>query len=127
MPPFPGVQEFARSVRTPALAGAPADLRDVPNLRPDADILKEISYQDHIMPRITLDIDDVVLQELRALQERDGRSMSAIVSELLAEALARRRTPADAPRLKWVSKPMLPLVDLADTEALYGALDRDAT
>ena len=77
------------------------------------------------MPRTTVDIDDIVLQELRALQQREGRSMSEIVSGLLAEALARRKRPSDAPRLQWFSKPMRALVDLADKEALYAILNQD--
>jgi hypothetical protein len=76
------------------------------------------------MPRTTLDIDGSILKELRALQEKEGRSMGRIVSELLAEALARRKRPCEAPQLAWVSRPMRALVDLSDKEALYAALDR---
>jgi len=36
--------------------------------------------------RTTLDIDDPILREIKAIQEREGRSMGAIVSELLAQA-----------------------------------------
>jgi hypothetical protein len=43
----------------------------------------------HII-RTTLDIDDPILREVKAIHERDGRSIGAIVSELLAEALVRR-------------------------------------
>jgi hypothetical protein len=77
------------------------------------------------MPRTTLDIDDSVLSEVRALQEKEGRSMGRIVSELLAEALAQRRGPGEASRLAWVSRPMRPLVELSDKEALFAVLDRD--
>jgi hypothetical protein len=71
------------------------------------------------MPRTTLDIDAPILDEVRALQEKEGRAMGKIVSELLAEALARRNGPREAPRLTWTSRPMRARVDLADKEALY--------
>ena len=44
------------------------------------------------MPRTTLDIDAPLLRELKKLQEKEGRSLGKIVSQLLAEALARRKT-----------------------------------
>ncbi len=75
------------------------------------------------MPRTTLDIDGPLLKEVRALQEKEGRSMGKIVSELLAEALARRNGPGETPRLAWISRPMRARVDLADQEALYAVLD----
>ncbi|MBM4293610.1 MAG: antitoxin [Deltaproteobacteria bacterium] len=78
------------------------------------------------MTRTTIDIDDPVLQELKALQKKRGRSLGKIASQLLAEALAQERAaPAAAPRLQWISRPMGALVDLADKEALYTVLDRD--
>ena len=77
------------------------------------------------MPRTTLDIDGSILREVRALQEKEGRSMGRIVSELLAEALALRKGRCEVPRLAWVSRPMPALVDLSDKEALYAALDRE--
>jgi hypothetical protein len=45
--------------------------------------------------RTTIDIDDPILREVKAIHEREGRSIGSIVSELLAEALAGRR-PARA-------------------------------
>jgi hypothetical protein len=77
------------------------------------------------MARTTLDIDKPILTEVRALQQRERRSMGKIVSELLAEALAMRKTSTEAPRLEWVSRPMRALVDLSDKEAIYAALDAD--
>jgi hypothetical protein len=77
------------------------------------------------MARTTLDIDSPILMEIRALQEKEGRSMGRIVSELLAEALARRKQPAEVPRLAWVSRPMGARIDLADKELLYAVLDQD--
>jgi hypothetical protein len=77
------------------------------------------------MPRTTLDIDGPILREVRVLQKKEGRSMGKIVSELLAEALARRRSPAEPPRLTWTSRPMGARVDLSDKEALQALLDED--
>jgi hypothetical protein len=76
--------------------------------------------------RTTLDIDAPVLREVKALHEKEGRSMGAVVSELLAEALARRRSSLPArPPFRWASRDMKPLVDISDKEAVYAALDAD--
>jgi hypothetical protein len=75
--------------------------------------------------RTTLDIDDPVLKEVKVIHEREGRSMGAIVSELLAEALARRRSSRARPSFRWTSRDMNALVDISDKEAVYAALDAD--
>lgn len=75
--------------------------------------------------RTTLDIDAPILREVKAIHEKEGRSMGAIVSELLAEALARRRPSRARPSFRWNSRAMKSLVDLADKEAVYAALDAD--
>ena len=75
--------------------------------------------------RTTIDIDDPILRDVRALHEKEGRSMGAIVSELLAEALASRRPGRIKPSLRWNSRPMNALVDLADKDAVYAILDAD--
>jgi len=75
--------------------------------------------------RTTLDIDDPILREVKAIHQKEGRSMGAVVSELLADALARRRTPPRKPSFRWTSRPMNALVDLADKDAMYAALDAD--
>jgi L-aminopeptidase/D-esterase-like protein len=38
--------------------------------------------------RTSIDIDVPILREIRAVREREGRSLGAIISELLSEALA---------------------------------------
>lgn len=73
--------------------------------------------------RTTLDLDAPILREVKALHEREGRSMGAIVSELIAEALAKRRSPREAPSFRWTSRDMKALVDLSHKEAVYAALD----
>jgi len=75
--------------------------------------------------RTTLDIDAPILREVKAIHEKEGRSMGAIVSELLAEALARRRPSRARPSFRWTSRAMKSLIDLADKEAVYAALDAD--
>ena len=82
----------------------------------------------NIMARTTLDIADPIMDDLRALQKKDGRSIGSIASELLADALAVRRQKkiAENPKLNWITRDMgEPRVDLDDKEALYAALDRD--
>jgi hypothetical protein len=73
--------------------------------------------------RTTIDIDDPILREVKAVHEKEGRSMGAVVSELLAEALARRRTSRSRPVFRWTSRAMKALVDLSDKDAVYAALD----
>jgi hypothetical protein len=51
--------------------------------------------------------------------------MGAVVSELLAEALARRRPSRARPSFRWTSRPMKSLVELTDKETIYAALDAD--
>jgi hypothetical protein len=75
--------------------------------------------------RTTLDIDDPILREVKAIHEREGRSIGSIVSELLAEALARRRPSHARPPFRWTSREMKSLVDLADKETVYAALDAE--
>lgn len=75
-----------------------------------------------IMPRTTIDIDAGVLRELKARGRKDGRSIGAVASELLARALRAGETPAPQP-IRWNSRPMGARVDLEDTEAVSRALD----
>ena len=78
------------------------------------------------MARTTIDIDGPVLRELRAFQQKEGRPLGKVISQLLAEALAQHRAPTLPVRLAWTSRPMGALVDLNDKEALYAALEDDA-
>jgi hypothetical protein len=78
-----------------------------------------------IIMRTTVDIDDPILREVKAIHEREGRSMGAVVSELLADALARRRTGRGRAAFRWTSRPMKALVDLSDKDALNAAPDTD--
>ncbi|MGC9958119.1 hypothetical protein [Roseiarcus sp.] len=51
--------------------------------------------------------------------------MGAVVSGLLAEALARRHPSRARPSFRWTTRPMKSLIDLADKEAVYAVLDAD--
>lgn len=51
--------------------------------------------------------------------------MGAVVSELLADALARRRTARRRRSFNWTSRPMNARVNLADKDAVYATLDVD--
>jgi len=81
------------------------------------------------MPRTTLDIETPILEELRALQQKEQRSMGKLASELLAEGLTARKANSQkrgAPKLAWISKPMGPArVDIEDKAALWAVLDQD--
>ena len=78
-----------------------------------------------IIMRTTVDIADPILREVKAIQQKEARSLGAIVSELLADALARRRTRRERTAFRWTSRPMKALVDLSDKDAVYAALDGD--
>ena len=81
-------------------------------------------YHHFIMPRTAINIDDPILKEIKDLQKKEGGTVGKIVSQLLAEALGRRKTTKEAPKLKWISRPMHARLDLADKDALYAILDR---
>lgn len=76
------------------------------------------------MARTTIDIDTPILKDLKRLQKRERKSLGRLVSDLLAEALARYRSGSVEDReLQWRSQRMNPLIDIADKEAVYAALD----
>ncbi len=78
----------------------------------------------NIMARTTIDIDTPILKDLKRLQKRERKSLGRLVSDLLAEALARYRSGSLEDReLQWRSQRMNPLIDIADKEAVYAALD----
>ena len=79
------------------------------------------------MSRTTLNIDTPLLEELRKLQKREGKSLGELVSELVAEALVYRasRRRSRSLEFSWVSRPMGARIDLSDKEALYAALDSE--
>jgi len=71
-----------------------------------------------IMPRTTIDIEATVLRELERLQKRQGKSLSQLVSELVATALASNEVEDPSEPFSWISCPMGARVDLEDKEAV---------
>jgi hypothetical protein len=76
--------------------------------------------------RTTVDIESSVLKDLKKIRQQEGKSLGRIISDLLAQALAERKstkTPTKPP--KWISKRMGARVDLADREALYAVMESE--
>jgi hypothetical protein len=63
--------------------------------------------------RVLIDINEDILREIENLRAGSSKSVSAIVSELLTEALASRRAP-----FHWTSRDMKSLVDLGDKNSV---------
>ena len=79
------------------------------------------------MPRTTVDIDAPILRDLKRVQKQEGKSLGRLISDLLAEALARHRSGRRQPTsFKWISRSMRTRVDLSDKDAVYGALEGKA-
>jgi hypothetical protein len=77
------------------------------------------------MPRTTLDIDAPILRDLKRMGKREGKSLGRLVSDLLAQAIARRDAHhAIPPAFEWTSRRMQARVDLADRDAVRAILDR---
>jgi hypothetical protein len=80
----------------------------------------------NIMTRTTLDLDPSVLKELRRKSEREGKSMGAVASEVLARGLSETTGQSESP-LAWTSRNLgVPLIDLEDKDAVQAALDAEA-
>ncbi|MBA2765740.1 MAG: antitoxin [Solirubrobacterales bacterium] len=78
------------------------------------------------MPRTTIDIDASVLDELRARQRREGKTLGRLASELLATALHETEPEEAEQPFRWRTHRMgLPLVDLEDKDAVWAILDAD--
>ena len=76
------------------------------------------------MSRTTIDIDPTVMRQLKARQQREGKTLGRMVSELLSTAMqADAGEPRPPAPLAWSSRPMLALVDLDDPEAIRRAID----
>lgn len=75
--------------------------------------------------RTTIDLDPVVLDQLKQRQRREGKTLGRLASELLAVALAEPHPPTPTPDLVWVAEPMRARIDLEDKDALQAALGED--
>jgi hypothetical protein len=77
--------------------------------------------------RTTVDLDAPILRELKRLQRVEKKSLGRLVSDLLAQALAARKTGPTPTPFAWTSQPMGARVDLRDKDAVHAVLDRDRT
>lgn len=77
------------------------------------------------MSRTTLDIDDPILRALKRIQRTEGKSLGRLVSDLLAQALARHRQDRPRRPFTWHSQEMGAMVDLGDKAAIQAILDRE--
>jgi len=76
--------------------------------------------------RTTVDIDDPILKDLKKIQQKEGKSLGRLISDLLAQAIGERKFPKPATRpAQWISKPMGARVDIGDREALYAAIEQE--
>ena len=74
--------------------------------------------------RTTVDIDDSVLKDLKKLQQKEGKSLGRLISDLLARALREAKSAkAPAKPARWIVKTMGSRIDLADREALYRTME----
>ena len=76
--------------------------------------------------RITLNLPDDLLREMRQRAARSGWSFTAVIEDALRESLARRgaQTAALAPNLStWGRGGLQPGVDLDDTAALFDVME----
>ena len=77
--------------------------------------------------RTTIDIDDPILKEVKALKRKEKASLGRVVSDLLAVGLRARADARKKPKPpRWISKTMTARVDLADKDALYAVMERQA-
>ena len=76
--------------------------------------------------RTTIDIDKPILDELKRLGKSKKKTVSSLVSELLATSLkelGNKHSSESKPPFSWNSRPMKALVDIEDKETLYKALE----
>jgi hypothetical protein len=75
--------------------------------------------------RTTVDIDPVVLEQLRARQRQQGRTLGSLVSELLAHALRESSPPDQEEDFVWTTADLGARIDLEDKDAVARALGED--
>ena len=73
------------------------------------------------MPRTTVDIDASVLAELKRRLRRQDKTLGALMSELLARALAEEE--GEPAPFAWSTARMTALVDLEDKDRVQELLD----
>lgn len=76
------------------------------------------------MSRTTLNLDPVVMRELRRRSKRERKSIGELASQLLARGLREEAETEPRRPFSWVSRDLgRPAVDLEDKEALRALLD----
>jgi hypothetical protein len=75
------------------------------------------------MMRTTIDLDPLVLAELKRRQQAEGKTLGELVSELLAPALRAGTSPRGTPDFNWPSQDMGALLNLEDKDAVWARLD----
>jgi len=66
------------------------------------------------------------MKDLKKIQQKEGKSLGRIISDLLAQALCERKsTKAPTKPPKWISRRMGARIDLADHDALYAAMESE--
>jgi predicted transcriptional regulator len=75
--------------------------------------------------RTTLDVDDELLDAARRRAEEQGTTLTAIIEEALAAALAPRAQGRDDYKLRWKVHRgrLLPGIDIADRDSLFDAME----
>ena len=78
--------------------------------------------------RTTINIDDPILNELKVIQQKEGKPLGRLISDLLAHALGENPSASQSTRPPvWISKAMGARIDLADRDAVYAAMDGETT
>jgi predicted CopG family antitoxin len=83
-------------------------------------------YEKSNIVRTTIDIDDLVLRDLKRLKEKRGKSLGQLISELLAQAIHQLQEPMPKARSVRISRPMKARVNLEDKEALFRVTEKKA-
>lgn len=73
--------------------------------------------------RTTIDLDPVILRELKQRGAEEGKTLGQLVSELLTPALKEAEPPS--PPFVWRTTRLNMRIDLEDKDALYAILDGD--
>lgn len=75
------------------------------------------------MPRTTIDIDDRVLRELKKKAADEGRTLQAVVNDLLKRALHIRTHQPFSLQIQGRPAELQPGVDILDRDSLFDVLN----
>ena len=77
------------------------------------------------MTRTTVDLDPVVLDQVKELAARERSSIGRVLSDLASRALGDKPGNGARASFFWYSQPMHALIDLEDKDAVAAALEAD--